>query len=63
MKSLNNQYYYCYNKSVHTYLHLKRGIPFICTALHEKTGKKFWLYEQDNRLTNALRDYQLNKNS
>lgn len=51
---MSNKYFFCYDKKIMKYLKYDNGIPFITSALHEKTGKKFWLFEQSSELKEAL---------
>lgn len=52
-----NNHYYCYSKQLHKYIQEKHHIKYVCAALHEKTLKKFWLYEKSDQLNNALQEY------
>ena len=35
----------------------EKGIKYICTAFHDTTNKRFWLFERDGELLNALDEY------
>jgi hypothetical protein len=52
-----SKYFFCYSKQLHKYIQSHYNISYICTALHETTNKKFWLYERNEQLNNALQDY------
>lgn len=49
-------FYFCYDKKIMKYLRYDKGINFIMTAIHEKTGNKFWLFQQSDKLTMALQE-------
>lgn len=49
-------YFFCYSKRMLGYLKGK-GFSYICCAMHEKTGNKFWLFERNPRLQEALDNY------
>ncbi|WEG18534.1 hypothetical protein PQ478_08630 [Alkalihalophilus pseudofirmus] len=53
-----NKFYFCYSPVQHKYLHNKKGLAYICSALHETTHNKFWLYENNDTLSKALEDYR-----
>lgn len=53
-----NEYFYCYSIPLFKYLKMDKGISFICYALHDKSLKPFWLFERNNKLTQALNDYK-----
>lgn len=52
-----SKYYFCYSPTLHKFLHNKKKIPYICAALREDTLEKFWLYEQNDILTQALKEF------
>ena len=51
---MKDKYFFCYDEKIAKYLRYDKGILFITSAIHEKTGKKFWLFEQSNKLAEAL---------
>lgn len=51
-------YFFCYNGSVASYLKHIKGIPFITQAVSIKNGEQFWLFEQSEELSQALKDYK-----
>lgn len=53
---MNNKYYFCYSIKQHQYIHNTKRIPYVCSALHESTGNKFWLYENTDELTQAIKE-------
>ncbi|KAF2425587.1 hypothetical protein [Bacillus subtilis] len=52
-----DKYFFCYSTNLHEFLRYEKGIKFICTAFHDKTGKRFWLFERDEQVVNALKEY------
>ncbi|TPF17964.1 hypothetical protein CBE79_04205 [Priestia megaterium] len=55
--------FYCYSKALHKYLHNVHNVKYLCTALHEHTKNKFWLYERTPQLNSLIREYEeSNKN-
>jgi len=52
-----NKYFFCYSTNLHEFLRYKKGIKFICTAFHDKTEKRFWLFERNQDLVVALEEY------
>lgn len=60
MKMNNNkdsEYFYCYSMKLFKYLKMDKKINYICSALHEKTVNKFWLFNRDDELNKALTEY------
>lgn len=53
-------FFFCYNPSLMSYL-LEQGLRFITCARHERTNDKFWMFQQSEKLTDALKEYK-NKN-
>ncbi|MFJ8069987.1 hypothetical protein ACIQZD_13685 [Peribacillus sp. NPDC096447] len=51
------KYFFCYSTNLYEFLRYTKGIVFICTAFHDKTGKRFWLFERDEVLLEALKEY------
>jgi len=54
-------FFYCYSKQLHDYLHKVNKVSYILTALHENTKNKFWLYEKTPELERMLNEYELSK--
>ncbi len=54
---MNKKHFFCYDVMLHKYLHNKHKIKYICTARHENTYEKFWLYERTGQLTSAIDEY------
>lgn len=50
--------FFCYDSSLHKYLHKVNNQQYICAALHEKTGNKFWLYERTTTIDNLIKQFQ-----
>ncbi|WP_181349406.1 hypothetical protein [Thalassobacillus sp. CUG 92003] len=57
---MNEQYFYCYSPRLKGRL-LNEGERFICVGLNEKTGKKFWLFKQTDKLTGVLSEWKREK--
>ncbi|MBB3154487.1 hypothetical protein FHS16_004569 [Paenibacillus endophyticus] len=46
---VEQNFFFCYNSKLMA--HLKRnGFSYICSALHEKSGNKFWLFQRSEEL-------------
>ncbi|WP_440603296.1 hypothetical protein [Bacillus sp. GB_SG_008] len=56
MKKLNQDYFFCYSKQTMKFLKYDKGIPFITSAIHGRTGMKFWLFERIPELDEALKE-------
>lgn len=54
---MSKGYFYCYSPVLHKYIHNNCKITYICTALHEHTKNKFWLYEKSEQLNAAIEKY------
>lgn len=46
-------YFFCYDK-VTTVMLKKKGIKYICSALHKTSGNEFWLFERSDMLESVL---------
>ncbi|PQP90946.1 hypothetical protein CPT76_03780 [Paenibacillus sp. AR247] len=57
-KTLISEYFYCYSIPLFRFLKMDKGISFICYALHDKTPMSFWLFEKNDELKRALKEYQ-----
>ncbi|WP_339227819.1 hypothetical protein NSQ77_19900 [Oceanobacillus sp. FSL K6-2867] len=53
---ISNNFFFCYDKKVMKYLKYDKGIGFITSAIHEKTGNKFWLFQITPELNEALQE-------
>lgn len=56
--ALTREYFYCYSVFLFKFLKMDKGISFICYALHDKTLKPFWIFERDDELKKALKQYR-----
>jgi len=52
-----DKYFFCYSTNLQQFLRYEKGLKFICTAFHDKTNKRFWLFERDEKLQEALQEY------
>lgn len=57
-RTLTTEYFYCYSVPLFKFLKMDKGISFICYALHDKTLKPFWMFEKNDELKIALKEYQ-----
>ncbi|MFV0942024.1 MULTISPECIES: hypothetical protein [Bacillus cereus group] len=55
-----NKYFFCYSTNLHDFLRYEKELRFICTAIHDKTNKRFWLFERTEKLAKALVEYRIN---
>ena len=51
--------FYCYSPYLHNYISKKYKLEYLCAAIHESTGRKFWLYHKSDELQKALKEYKL----
>lgn len=51
------QYFFCYSTNLLEFLRFDKGQRFICTAFHDKTMKRFWLFERTEELNQFLVEY------
>ncbi|KAA0770787.1 hypothetical protein DN392_22750 [Bacillus sp. BB51/4] len=51
------QYFFCYSTNLLEFLRFEKGQRFICTAFHDKTMKRFWLFERTEELNRLLVEY------
>ncbi|WP_265938418.1 hypothetical protein [Bacillus thuringiensis] len=51
------QYFFCYSTNLLEFLRFEKGQRFICTAFHDKTMKRFWLFERTEELNQFLVEY------
>ena len=56
-KMNKSKYFFCYSLTLHNFIHNTFKIPYICAAKNEKDNRKFWLYEQSEKLGEALTIY------
>lgn len=57
---MNRDYFFCYSPKLKERL-LAEGERYICVGIHEKTGKKFWLFPQTKRLGEVLAEWSKRK--
>ncbi|HFK1549174.1 TPA: hypothetical protein ACGXMZ_005099 [Bacillus albus] len=51
------KYFFCYSINLLEFLRFEKGERFICTAFHDKTMKRFWLFERTEELNQLLVEY------
>lgn len=54
------RYFYCYSKPLKNFL-LENGERYINKAVHEKTNKKYWLFEGTEQLNKLFTEWRLRK--
>ena len=54
---LENKYFYCYSKPLKDFL-LENGSRYIIKSVHEKTKKKYWLFEGTEELNKLLLEWR-----
>lgn len=57
---MENKYFYCYSKPLKDFF-LKKGLSYITKSFHEKTHKKYWLFEGTEQLNTLLTEWRLCK--
>ena len=57
---MNNKYFYCYSYPLKKYLN-KNNLNYITKAIHEKTNKKYWIFESSDALNSLLEEWRKNK--
>ncbi len=55
-----DKYFYCYSYPLKENL-MKNGVNPIFNSIHEKTQKKFWVFEGTEQLNKLLDKWRLNK--
>lgn len=58
---MENKYFYCYSKPLKDYF-LENGLRYVIKSVHEKTHKKYWLFEGTDELNELLDGWRLRKN-
>ena len=53
----NLTYFYCYSPRLKQRL-IDAGERFICVGLNESTGRKFWLFPQNERLSEVITEHK-----
>ena len=57
---MENKYFYCYSKPLKDYF-LDNGLKYILKAIHDKTHKKYWVFESCEKIDNLLYEWRLRK--
>ena len=59
---MKDKYFFCYNKSLFSWIHDVKGIDYITVAISPSSQKTFTLFEKSDQLQVALDEYKaLNK--
>lgn len=51
-----NGYFFCYSLDLRHYLK-RRGFSYVCTGLHPKTKRQFWLFERKDGIQAAIDEF------
>ncbi|MNW54503.1 hypothetical protein D3C74_321050 [compost metagenome] len=51
-------YFFCYNSNLAKFLRFTKGIPSILKAKHHKTDRVFYLFLQNEKLAEAIKEYK-----
>lgn len=54
------KYFYCYSRPLKEFL-VEHNVDFIMHSVHDKTGKKFWVFTSSEQLNKLLDIWRLNK--
>lgn len=54
------KYFYCYSYPLKEFM-IKNGVSPILSSIHEKTQKKFWVFNSTEQLNKLLDQWRLNK--
>lgn len=57
---MKNKYFYCYSNPLKDFF-LKNNLEYVLTATHDKTNKKYWVFESGEKLNNLLEEWRLHK--
>ena len=55
-----DKYFYCYSKPLKDFF-LANGERYIIKSIHERTHKKYWLFEGTENLNKLLNEWRLRK--
>lgn len=55
-----NKYFYCYSYPLKEFFK-KNGLRYIAAAQNRTTNKKYWLFEESEKLNMLLQEWRLNK--
>ena len=58
---MDNKYFYCYSGPLKDFLN-KHNLKYITKSVHEKTHKKYWVFEGSELLNGLLAEWRLKKN-
>lgn len=53
---MTSKYFFCYSLDLRTFLR-SRGFTYICTGLHPKTQRQFWLFERSQTLNDEVDEF------
>ena len=57
---MDNKYFYCYSKPLKDFL-LENGERYILRAIHDKTKKKYWVFQSCSKIDELLAEWRLRK--
>ncbi|MFK4783936.1 hypothetical protein ACI1TQ_08510 [Lactococcus petauri] len=56
--TLRDKMFFCYDKNLKNFLENYKRIGSVMSANHLKTGNRFWVFEQNEELTMAIREFK-----
>lgn len=59
---MESKYFYCYSSKLMKYF-CENGLQSITTAIHEKTQKRFWIFESSDKVSELLTKWRANRPS
>ena len=57
-KNLRDKMFFCYDRNLKNFLENYKQISSIMSAYHLKTGNRFWVFEQNEELAMAIREFK-----
>ena len=57
---MENKYFYCYSKPLKDFL-LENGLRYVLRATHDKTKKKYWVFQSCLKIDELLDEARLRK--
>ena len=58
---MEHKYFYCYSKPLKDFL-LNNGLRYVLKANHNKTKKRYWVFESNKKIDELLTEWRLRKN-
>lgn len=57
---MEHKYFYCYSNPLKDYF-LENGLKYVLKANHDKTKKKYWVFESCEKIDSLLTEWRLRK--